>query len=57
VKIAFQLVVDAAEHTTSGTVIDMAHIGSEITFPTAPHDEYFFHGTGFYSRGINRYKN
>jgi hypothetical protein len=35
-KIAYQLVEDAAEHTTSGTVIDIAHIGSEITFPNCP---------------------
>jgi len=36
VKIAFQLTVDASEHTTAGTVIDMAHIGSELTFPNCP---------------------
>mmetsp|Transcript_6124 Transcript_6124/g.7337 ORF Transcript_6124/g.7337 Transcript_6124/m.7337 type:complete len:425 (-) Transcript_6124:139-1413(-) len=36
VKVAFQLVTDAAEHTTSGTVIDIAHIGSELTFPNCP---------------------
>jgi len=36
VKVAFQLVVDASEHTTAGTVIDIAHIGSELTFPNCP---------------------
>ena len=36
VKIAYQLIEDAAEHTTNGTVLDMAHIGSEVTFPNCP---------------------
>ena len=36
VKIAFQLVVDAAEHTTAGAEVDISHIGSELTFPNCP---------------------
>ena len=36
VKVAYQLTMDAAEHTTQGTVIDIAHVGSEITFPNCP---------------------
>ena len=36
VKVAYQLTMDAAEHTTSGTVIDIQHIGSDVSFPNCP---------------------
>ena len=36
VKIAYQLVEDEAEHAHNGAIIDMAHIGSDITFPNCP---------------------
>ena len=36
VKIAYQLVEDEAEHSHAGAIIDVAHIGSDITFPNCP---------------------
>jgi len=35
-KVAYQLVLDAAEHSSANTIIDIAHIGSDLTFPNCP---------------------
>lgn len=36
VKVAYQLTMDAAEHSQQGSVLDVAHIGSEVYFPNCP---------------------